>query len=190
MAAISSVGTGVVKNWSDTAAWSGGVVPGDGMMPMIIVTGLPGSGTTLLMRILEAGGVPVMHDPAHHPADARHPHGHYEVDLANVDWSGGQAVKVVDVDLDAIGPGEHRYVLAWRDPREITMAAGVTQDEAARRQLACRDRCRRCLVMHYACVMRHTRAECVRLADHLGRSLDITAMCGVVDHSLWHHRAR
>ncbi len=67
-----------------------------------IVTGLPRSGTSLMMRMLEAGGVPVLVDGVR-PPDADNPRGYYEFEpvkrtRADPSWlarAGGRAVKMV-----------------------------------------------------------------------------------------------
>jgi len=45
--------------------------------PIIVVSGLPRSGTSLMMRILQAGGIPVLSD-SHRPADINNPRGYFE----------------------------------------------------------------------------------------------------------------
>lgn len=70
--------------------------------PIIVVTGLPRSGTSLMMQILAAAGVPIVAD-AHRPADESNPRGYFEdarvKSLArDATWLGearGRAVKIV-----------------------------------------------------------------------------------------------
>ena len=45
--------------------------------PLVIVSGLPRSGTSMMMKMLEAGGVPVMTD-AVRKADIDNPYAYYE----------------------------------------------------------------------------------------------------------------
>lgn len=45
-----------------------------------IVSGLPRSGTSLIMRILKAGGMEVLTDNMRH-ADEDNPHGYYELEM-------------------------------------------------------------------------------------------------------------
>ena len=47
------------------------------LAPLIIVSGLPRSGTSMMMRMLEAGGVPPLSDDSR-PPDANNPHGYYD----------------------------------------------------------------------------------------------------------------
>ena len=159
---------------------------------MIVVTGLPGSGTTLLMRMLEAGGVPVLHEPDHHPADARHPHGRYEIDLASFAPSqstSNHAVKIVDVDFDCCPAGEHKYLIATRDCREIAESLSVTPAEAWGRQAALIDRCHPAVTIHYSSAILRPDHTTQRITTFLGGNLDAAAMRAAIDPSLWHHRA-
>ena len=67
-----------------------------------VVSGLPRSGTSLMMQMLAAGGLPAMHD-AHRPADSDNPLGYFEFAQAknlraNVSWlprAKGRTVKLV-----------------------------------------------------------------------------------------------
>ena len=47
--------------------------------PLIVVSGLPRSGTSMLMQMLDAGGIPVLSD-AVRPPDASNPRGYYELE--------------------------------------------------------------------------------------------------------------
>ena len=71
-------------------------------MPVIVVTGLPRSGTSMMMQMLEAGGVPVLVDGVRQ-ADIDNPNGYYEYqpvmhlknDPSWVATAPGMAVKMV-----------------------------------------------------------------------------------------------
>ncbi len=80
-----------------------------------IVSGVPRSGTSLMMRMLEAGGLPVLTDD-HRPADLDNPRGYYEYepvkftgqDASWVDLAEGRAVKVIYKLLEAL-PADRDY---------------------------------------------------------------------------------
>lgn len=84
---------------------------------LIVVSGLPRSGTSMLMQMLEAGGVPVMSDGVRLP-DVSNPRGYYEVERvkrlhkeADKSWLAegtGKAVKVVSFLLEHL-PDSHLY---------------------------------------------------------------------------------
>jgi hypothetical protein len=70
--------------------------------PMVVVTGLPRSGTSMMMRMLEAGGMQVLTDGIRAP-DQDNPNGYYEYepvkllkkDSSWVPGAAGKAVKMV-----------------------------------------------------------------------------------------------
>lgn len=95
---------------------------------VVIVSGLPRSGTSLMMQMLTAGGFPVLAD-SERPSDASNPHGYYEyapvkrLHQGETDWladAPGHAVKVVS-PLLAYLPADYRYrvVFMERDLDEI-----------------------------------------------------------------------
>ncbi|NWG35212.1 MAG: sulfotransferase domain-containing protein [Chloroflexi bacterium] len=70
---------------------------------IIVVSGLPRSGTSMMMKMLEAGGLPILTDNLRTP-DANNPNGYYEFErvkeLPNGDYgwipeAGGKVVKIV-----------------------------------------------------------------------------------------------
>jgi len=80
-----------------------------------VVSGLPRSGTSLMMQILEAGGLPVLCDGLR-TADANNPRGYYEYEKVkamarDASWIGeaeGKVLKVVSLLLYNL-PADHRY---------------------------------------------------------------------------------
>jgi hypothetical protein len=104
----------------------------------IIVSGLPRSGTSAMMQMLLAGGVPLLYDD-HRPADASNPRGYYELEpvkrihTEQPNWlrdAAGKAVKVVSPLLPFL-PTQHRYYVIFME-RDI--------DEIVRSQTAMRQR--------------------------------------------------
>jgi hypothetical protein len=97
--------------------------------PIIIVSGLPRSGTSMAMRMLEAGGLEVVTDRARQ-ADEDNPHGYFEHDRVltldkgtDTSWladAKGKAVKVVSALLPHL-PETYEYRVVWmhRDLREV-----------------------------------------------------------------------
>ncbi len=90
--------------------------------PRLIVSGLPRSGTSLMMQMLAAGGVPILTDYVRQP-DASNPKGYYELeavkrlDTGEADWlagAAGQAVKVVSPLLHSL-PHRYRYHLIFME---------------------------------------------------------------------------
>jgi predicted AlkP superfamily phosphohydrolase/phosphomutase/tetratricopeptide (TPR) repeat protein len=94
---------------------------------LIVVTGLPRSGTSMLMQMLAAGGLRVLSDGLRE-ADADNPRGYLEFEpvkslLRDSKWlfeGRGKAVKIVAPLLAALPPGlACRVILAERDLDEV-----------------------------------------------------------------------
>jgi hypothetical protein len=87
----------------------------------VIVSGLPRSGTSLMMRMLDAAGVPVMADGQRN-ADIDNPEGYYEWETIRklprkpeiLREANGKAIKVISMLLPAL-PRRHRYKIVFMD---------------------------------------------------------------------------
>jgi hypothetical protein len=97
--------------------------------PIIIVSGLPRSGTSMMMRMLEAGGMPVWQDGIR-AADDQNPYGYYELervkdldkhlDKAWVRIGRGRAIKVISSLLDHLPrTNNYRVVFMQRELHEV-----------------------------------------------------------------------
>lgn len=94
-----------------------------------IVTGLSRSGTSLMMQMLRAGGIPLAYSESDFPADEHNPHGYFEfadmrhriADPAYLDEIDGHAIKVWPHLLDRM-PFTHRThsqaIYMYRSPVE------------------------------------------------------------------------
>lgn len=90
---------------------------------IIIVTGLPRSGTSMMMQMLEAGGIPILKDDIREP-DEDNPKGYYEFErvkkIANdqswLEEAKGKAVKMVSALLPQL-PGSYTYKLIFMHRR-------------------------------------------------------------------------
>ena len=83
---------------------------------IIVVSGLPRSGTSMMMKMLEAGGQPILTDNFRE-ADDNNPNGYYEFERVkqlsdgDFDWipdAGGKVVKIV-TGLIMNLPSDHKY---------------------------------------------------------------------------------
>ena len=92
-----------------------------------IVSGLPRSGTSLMMQMLAAGGVPLLTD-GQRPADPHNPRGYFELEavkhsrtqLAWLAQAEGKAVKVVHLLLPHLpADREYRVIFMLRDLAEV-----------------------------------------------------------------------
>ena len=96
--------------------------------PVVIVSGLPRSGTSMMMKMLEAGGLPVLSD-FERTADVDNPEGYYEFervkaldkgDTAWVSHAHGKVVKVISALLEHLPPGHiYRVVFMHRRIEEV-----------------------------------------------------------------------
>ena len=187
--------------------------------PVVVVSGLPRSGTSMTMKMLEAGGVTVVTD-GERTADEDNPKGYYEddrvLDLAKeVDktWlrdARGQAVKIISYLLRHL-PADNNYrVLFMR--REITEVLASQTKMLARRgeEQGADDESMReffetdvwranyhikrsphieALDVHYRAVLEDPLSHARQMAEFLDRDLDIEAMAAIVDPQLYRNRA-
>jgi hypothetical protein len=97
--------------------------------PIVVVSGLPRSGTSMAMKMLAAGGMPVLTDGIRQ-ADESNPRGYYELEAVkelhtqqDTAWladAKGKAVKVVSFLLTWLPEGyNYRVVFMQRDLREV-----------------------------------------------------------------------
>lgn len=95
--------------------------------PIVIVSGLPRSGTSLMMQMLVAGGMPALTDDQRTP-DPDNPRGYHELERvkqlkSDTSWlaaAGGHAVKVIHLLLMDL-PTTHHYDVLFmeRDMGEV-----------------------------------------------------------------------
>ncbi len=186
--------------------------------PIVVVSGLPRSGTSMMMRMLAAGGVPVLTDDARR-ADASNPVGYFEFepvkDLARgtpapwLDRARGSAVKIVSFLLTWL-PETHDYQVLFmrRDLGEIVasqrdmLAARGERDDSGPESLAAiyadhleevarflgARRCFSSLDVEHRAVIDGPAEQARRVAAFLGRRLDADAMASVVEAGLYRHR--
>ncbi len=106
--------------------------------PVIVVSGLPRSGTSLMMRMLAAGGVPLLTD-GQRTADEDNPYGYFEYepvkalqrDSAWVPQARGKAIKIISQLLPTLPPDVPYRVLFMR--RELGEVLASQRQMLARR---------------------------------------------------------
>jgi hypothetical protein len=181
-----------------------------------IVSGLERSGTSLLMQVLRAGGLPCAFDTASRPPDANNPRGYFELEGGKIisrlrdgvfplaDYR-GRFIKITAYGMKFLPPGRYRVVYTERDIDEVldsmekmakvrdtdrdgTKAAFVKLNEMTKARLAGRPDVE-LLLVSYNALVREPGPEVRRIADFLGApGLDETAMAAAVDEKL--HRNR
>jgi len=186
--------------------------------PIVVVSGLPRSGTSMAMKMLEAGGLTIVTDGLR-VADEDNPKGYYEdervkrlhkeEDKAWLRDARGKVVKIISFLLKSLPP-DHNYkvVLMQRNLREIVasqnkMLARLGKpndlpDEAAVQLLAGQAKDAsfflkrpqfEVLELNYVETLAGARVQAVRMAKFLGQPLDVEKMASVVDAQLYRNRA-
>jgi hypothetical protein len=182
-----------------------------------IVSGLPRSGTSMMMRMLEAGGLSVVTDDIR-KADVDNPRGYYEYEPVkrikeDVSWipgTRGRVFKMVSLLLYHLPPEErYRVVLMRRNTDEILASErrmlerrGEDPDHASDERMA--EIFRKHLThlegwlrdqpnidhieISYNEVLEDPRPVMERVSVFLGGGLDVERMVGVVDRSLYRQR--
>lgn len=112
---------------SDTTPATGAGQPAP-TSPVIVVSGLPRSGTSMMMKVLEAGGLPVLIDGLR-SADTDNPEGYYEfervkeLDKGDTAWvadAQGKVVKVISALLEYLPAGyQYRVIFMHRNIDEV-----------------------------------------------------------------------
>lgn len=108
--------------------------------PVVVVSGLPRSGTSMLMQMLASGGLPILSDGAR-AADESNPKGYYELErVLALDKGGdttwlrgakGKAVKVVSALLPHL-PERYNYQVVFMQ-RDLDEVIASQADMLARR---------------------------------------------------------
>ena len=181
---------------------------------LIIVTGLPRSGTSLLMQMLAAGGMCVLSDGLR-TADKDNPRGYFEFEpvkalLRDSKWlfeHRGKAVKIVAPLLTALLPGlPCRVILSIRDldqvldsqermlsctstpERRQMLKAEYVRTLARVEALLLRRPGTQLLVLKHRQVISDPPSAAEKLNKFLGGGLDVAKMAAAIDPAL--HRNR
>jgi len=183
-----------------------------------IVSGLPRSGTSLMMQMLAAGGVPVLTD-GQRTADDDNPRGYYEwerikqlpQDPGCVAEAEGKAVKVISQLLFALPAGrDYRIIFMERPLAEVVASqaemirrrgtSGAALNESALiaalqahlNQVNTWLRSRPAIVLcrvGYHQVLGDPRSASETVQQHLQRTLDLDSMVQPVNPSLYRCRS-
>jgi uncharacterized protein YcaQ len=185
---------------------------------LTVVSGIPRSGTSLMMSMLEAGGMPVLIDQVR-GADIDNPRGYYEFEAvkklkSDSSWvagSVGRAVKMVYLLVYDLPPGvEYRVLMMHRDMTEILASQRLMLDrlgktssiadekiaELFRGHLAkferwVKDRAEiRVLDVNYNAMVADPAPVVASINAFLGGTLDAAKMAAAIDPKLYRNRAR
>ena len=185
---------------------------------LVVVSGLPRSGTSMMMKMLEAGGIPPLQDNIR-TADEDNPKGYYEYervkklpgDTAWLPLACGKAVKIIALLLTKLPLKGYRYKVLFmrRDIEEILASQkqmlirrGEATDKISDEEmittyhrhlsevLAFLDAnpCFSVLYINYNDMLRDPSDWVPRINEFLGGGLDTEAMKSVVDPKLYRNR--
>lgn len=183
-----------------------------------IVSGLPRSGTSMMMKMLEAGGIPPMTDQIR-TADNDNPNGYYEyervkqLDKGDTAWvpeARGKAVKVISVLLPYLPPQyEYRVIFQYRHLNEIIASQrkmlvnrGEDPDKVDDAQMIAlfekhlgqienwlrQQPNMRTLFVHYSDILADPSRLSIKINEFMDFKLDTARMVQVVDEKLYRNR--
>ncbi|HKG53039.1 MAG TPA: sulfotransferase [Anaerolineales bacterium] len=185
--------------------------------PIVVVSGLPRSGTSMMMRMLAEGGLPVITDELRRP-DSDNPNGYFEFETVrqmskgNVSWlanSGGKAVKVISALLEYL-PANYSYKIIFleRDVQEILASqrkmllnrreekmgdeteirAQIQKHLSAMKPWLVRQPNIEVLFVNYNTLVRNPEPLCEQITEFLDRPLNQTRMLAIPDKQLYRNR--
>ena len=186
--------------------------------PIVIVSGLPRSGTSMAMKMLEAGGLGVVTDGLR-TADEDNPKGYYEDERVknlyqpgDKTWlreSRGKVIKIISFLLKSL-PDDNNYKVLFmhRSLREIVASQNKMLARRAEKNDTPDDRAvalleeqvrdarfflRRpqfdVLELNYRETLDSPRPLALRMAEFVGGGLDVEKMTQVVDVQLYRNRS-
>lgn len=185
--------------------------------PITIVSGLPRSGTSMMMQMLAAGGIPPLTDEIR-KADVDNPRGYYELEAVkktkeDPSWlneAPGRVVKMVHLLLYDLPPDRrYRVIFIERTIGEVLASQkkmldrlGKKDDSLSDEQLVRvfsdqLDKLKAWLAerdnfdvfyVKYNDVIKGSKEIVERINEFVGGGLDVEAMFGVVDPSLYRQR--
>jgi hypothetical protein len=182
---------------------------------IIIVSGLPRSGTSLMMQMLDKGGIEAVTDHIR-TADTDNPRGYYEFERVkkikeDASWlpeTRGKVFKMVSQLLYDLPPGEHyRIIFMERDLEEMLISQEKMLERLGR-PAAPRETIRRSYTLHldrlhawlgqqsnmavlrvrYHEVVEKPEQQAERIRDFLGGKANAQAMVEAVDATLYRNR--
>ena len=181
-----------------------------------IVSGLERSGTSLIMQILRAGGVPCAFDTASRPPDDDNPRGYFELEGGKIisrlrdgvfplaDYR-GRFIKITAYGMKFLPPGRYSVIYTERNIEEVldsmekmakiqdadragTRSAFVKLNEMTRSRLDARADVK-LLLVNYNRIVTDPPSEIRRIAAFLDASgIDEKAMAAAVDEKLYRKR--
>lgn len=188
------------------------------MEKITIVSGLPRSGTTLMMRILESCGMPIIQDHIRKP-DIDNPNGYYEFEKvkrikSDASWlfdARGKVFKMVSMLLCDLPPEhEYRIIFMRRDMREILASQakmlqrlGLNESPVSDEEMGltfthhlleldqwiARQKNMEIFHVNYNGLLKDPHPQLSALAHFIDHPLDVDKMKSIIDDDLYRNRA-
>ena len=186
---------------------------------LVVVTGLPRSGTSLLMQMLAAGGMAIASDDLR-PADEDNPRGYLEYEpvkrlLKDSRWlfeARGKAIKIIapllaalppglacrvilsERDLDEVLDSQERMLLRRHQPATTPERRSMLKAEYLRtldrvKAMLARRPATELLVIDHSAAISDARTAAARINEFLGGGLDVAKMAAAVEPALHRNRA-
>jgi hypothetical protein len=188
--------------------------------PIIVVSGLPRSGTSMAMKMLDAGGLAIVTD-AVRTADEDNPKGYFELErVKDLDkgkdksWlveARGKAIKIISFLLKDL-PADLNYKILFMNRHIDEVLASQAKMLARRGETSETDDDKmrevyenhlwkvkymiehqphlEAIYINYRDVLENPRGEAKRIAAFAGLGLDVDKMAGAVDEQLYRNRAK
>lgn len=185
---------------------------------IIVVSGLPRSGTSMMMKMLEAGGLPILTDNLRE-ADANNPKGYYEFErvkeLPNGDYgwipeAGGKVVKIVTgLIMNLPSDARFKVIFMQRAMKEVLSSQkkmlgrlGKEDDkvEDEKMKKIYQEHLKQVntwiskqpnievLYVNYNTMLGSPLESLQKVNEFLGGDMDVNVMAGVVDKELYRER--
>jgi hypothetical protein len=187
--------------------------------PIVVVSGLPRSGTSMMMKMLEAGGLDLLID-GQRSADEDNPKGYYEfervkqLDKGDQEWlpeAQGKGVKIISALLQHLPPAyTYRVIFMEREMQEIlasqrkmlirrakatdqvddaTLAALYTQHLTRVQTWMAAQPFISVLPVSYNHLLQEPHSYLLRINQFLGDQLDVEKMADAIDPALYRNQA-
>jgi hypothetical protein len=186
---------------------------------LIVVSGLPRSGTSMMMNMLEVGGLPLLTDHMR-TADIDNPKGYYEfervkkLEEGDNEWvkdAKGRVVKVISNLLEFL-PSQYSYKVIFMEryiqevlasQKEMLLRRGEDSQKVADEQIAylfskhlakvkawlSQQPNISVLYVSYNEILEDPEIHLANINRFLGGGLDIQKMSGIIDAVLYRHRS-
>jgi Sulfotransferase domain len=220
LSAISAINPGLLQALTDEEQIMNPSNTSRAARPFVtVVSGLPRSGTSLMMQMLHHGGYPILTDHLR-VADADNPRGYFEFKPVNetrtdarwLDQAHGKVVKMVSYYLlyDLPPQQDYRIILMRRKVEEMiasqdamlvrygkstggidprTLAAGFLKRLRVVEEWILRRENFRLISVDYADLIGRPREAALKVQEFLDADLDVEAMVDTVDLTLYRQRA-